>query len=204
MATKWIDELAVKEEAQARWREDSALRVEFGSFACYLAFAKASAAGLVRIVGTKPVQDRVHATQQNAQRPAKREDRQELKQWAEQTVRRIRGEHGAPLTDVKPHKVQMLEGPRIFSDAALLQIIASEQDAKQYWDISEALREEFPTPANLWAYVKMKRKGRIKILSQPEGPRSTGTKPQTSLTSIGPGPSSGGKMFNAVTYGEDA
>ena len=89
----------------------------------------------------------------------------------------------------------------------LLELIGCEEDAKGYWDLSEVLRAEFPTPGNLWAYIKMKRRGGSKNFLQqggPERPRATGANPHTVLTFSGPGPSSGSKLFRAVTSQEDA
>ena len=205
MLTSYIDEQSVEAAAQATWSGSPAVRAEFGELSTYLAFMKAEARGAVKIVRTLEMKAR-SVLGGSAQRPMHREDRQEIKKWAEQTVRRIRAEHGAPLTDVKPHKVQTLDEPRQFSDGDLLGMIRSEKEAAEYWDISPALQDEFPSSASLWHFVKAKREGRVKFLQQGglERPRATGANPHTVLTFSGPGPSSGSKLFKAVTCEEDA
>ncbi len=158
MARVFVDTLTIEEDAKVQWHDNLALRAEFREFPCYLAFLKAQARGLVGINGTNRVRGG------SAQRPIHREDRQELKKWVEQTVRQIRAEQGAPLTDVKPHKVQTLDGPRRLGDGDLLRIISSEREAEEVWHVTKSLSDEFPTPASLWHFVKAKRGGRITTL----------------------------------------
>lgn len=44
--------LPLEERAKATWEKDAALRAEFGQFETYLAFAKANAAGTVKLLTT--------------------------------------------------------------------------------------------------------------------------------------------------------
>jgi len=162
MAVKWIDELAIKEEAQARWREDAALRNEFREFPCYLAFLRAQARGLVRIIGTNRVRGG------SAQRPVQREDREELRKWIHQTLRTIRADAHSPLTGTKPHTVtatkahtiRTLDGPRQFGD---LDLWDEDEDGKLRHTFLN-LEEAFRTRASLSRFPKAKRMGRIKTL----------------------------------------
>ena len=170
MATKYVDQLVLNEEAQDQWRHDPALRREFGEFSTYLAFMKADAKGAVKIISGRTIHGRLGIPDGNARQVQRQrvqsEDRKALTQWVQQTLHQIRAEHGAQLTDAKPHKVQTLDGLRRLSDTELLEIVTSEQRAQEFWSITAPLREEFPTPDSLWHFVKAKREGGVKILSR--------------------------------------
>ncbi len=163
MTVKFVDELSIEQEAKERWRQDPALRVEFGEFSTYLAFMKAEARGAVKIVRTLEMKARI-VLGGSAQRPIHREDRQELSKWVRQALQTIRKDSTSAGT--KSHNVRTLEGPRRLSDTELLELVTSEQDAQDYWKMSAALREEFPTPGSLWHFAKAKRERRVKFLSR--------------------------------------